>query len=254
MLQQLYVKRKVLAGLNSRIVAVLLGVIMVSTLGCHKDKTTDWEPYYRYFPTSGGHWLLYEVDSTVYNKLQDTILFYHYKVRETIGEEFCDLTGDKWQRIDHEVFRDSVTGWVSEAVYAQRRTKNTGERIENNMKFTRMIFPFSKYTYWNGNSYIHYEDVYNCNFWGDWEYRYTDLFRTTTIGTNVFDSVVTIRQVADSGLICKSVWTEMYAPGIGMIQRYVERLTTQKTTPDPFYVKAENGYILSYKLVGWKTE
>lgn len=218
---------------------------------CRKETPTDWEPYYAYFPVEVGHSVFYKVDSTAYNALQDTVIDYTYWVRETILEGYTDLEGLEWQRIDREIYTDPSQSPVHGEIVAQRRSKNTAERIENNFRFIKLTFPFRKFTYWQGNSYIHYDDPWNCNFWGDWDYHYQDLYFSRTIGEHSLDSLITVRQVADSGLVCKNLWEETYAPGIGMVYRRTERLTTQKSSPDPFYIKAENGFIVNYTLVDW---
>ncbi|HRZ43113.1 MAG TPA: hypothetical protein P5228_10475 [Bacteroidales bacterium] len=244
------------AGRFCRIPKLRLRLWLISILallsGCSKEKTTDWEPYYAYFPTTAGHWVFYRVDSTAYNALQDTVIDYTYWVKETILDQFTDLEGLEWQRIDREIYTDTAQNPMQGEIVAQRRSKNTAERIENNLRFIKLSFPFRKFSYWQGNSYIHYDDPWNCNFWGEWEFKYQDLFFTGNIGVNSFDSLVRVMQVADSGLVCKNLWEEIYAPGIGMVYRHTERLTTQKSSPDPFYLKAENGFIVTYTLVDRK--
>lgn len=250
--------RSLLNNLSNQAKRAIIAVALIAGLmllpGCKRDEVSDWDLYYRYFPVEEGHWVLYQVDSIAYNKLQDTVIAYNYLVRETLGECYNDLEGHQWQKISHEVLWDSVAGWQNGAVFSQKRTRGTAERLENNLRFIRLVFPFRNYTYWKGNSYIHYDDLFNCNFYGDWDYRYKDLFVDQTISDKGFDSVVVVQQIADSGLVCKSLGIEMYAPGIGLIYKQVERLTTQQSSSDPFCIKAEDGYILRYSILDWKKD
>jgi hypothetical protein len=220
--------------------------------GCSKSEQEDGDFQYRYFPLDEGYWVVYEVDSVAYNKLKDTVIHYRYYVKETIGGEFTDLSGEVWRRIDHEVSTDSLGGWIVTGASARKISRRTAETIEDNLRVTRLIFPFKKFTYWYGNSRINYDDPFNCNFYGDWQFQFKELYMPQMVSGFVFDSVVTVQQVADSGLICKSLVNEMYAPGIGLIYKHVERLTTQNTASDPFYLKAENGYILTYRIINRK--
>lgn len=229
-------------------------IFMLLVSGCSKTSEQEWDHFYNYFPATEGHWVIYQVDSVAYNKLLDTVIHYSYFVRETIGESFTDLSGQQWQRIDHEIRHDSSSAWLINAAYAQTLGKRTAERTENNLRFIKLIFPFRTQTYWQGNSYINYQDIFNCNFYGDWNYQYKELFVERTVNVHTFDSVVVVQQVADSGLICKSLAVEMYAPGIGLIHKRVERLTTQNTSSDPFYMKAEDGYILIYNIIDWRRD
>ncbi|MFO7723702.1 MAG: hypothetical protein R6V49_10825 [Bacteroidales bacterium] len=233
---------------------VHLVFLLLIFAGCSKTGEYNWDAQYRYFPMEEGHWVVYEVDSTAYNKLQDTVIRYHYFVRQTIGTTFTDLSGQTWRRVDHEVSPDSLGGWTITAASARKITRRNAETLEDNLRVIRLTFPFKKFTYWHGNSQINYEDPFNCNFYGDWQFQFRELFVPQTVSGLNFDSVVTVQQVADSGLICKSFVNEMYAPGVGLIYKHVERLTTQNTGSDPFYIKAEDGYILTYRIVNWKRD
>lgn len=234
----------------------LLTILLIAGVfgGCTKTKQPDWSHYYHYFPVNEGFWVVYQVDSIAYNPLMDTVMSYQYLVKETIGEEFTDLSNEVWQRIHHAVKRDSAGPWELSAAYAQKQTKQSAQKIENNLRFIKQIYPFQRFKSWSGNSYIHYDDMFFCNFYGDWNYQYRELYTAKTAGSHAFDSVIVIQQVADSGLICKSLAVEHYAPGVGLIYKHVERLTTQNTSPDPFYLKAEQGYILTYTIIDWKRD
>ena len=239
--------------MNRVCVAIVVTIILVVS-GCTKTSQPDWNIYYDYFPVDEGHWIIYRVDSIAYNKLLDTVIEYNYYVRETIGESFTDLADQQWQRIERGIRHDTTAGWIPDAVFAQRRTISVAERSENNMRFIKMIFPFRKFAYWQGNSYINYNDPLNCNFYGPWDYQYKELFIPQEVNGHQFDSVVIVQQVADSGLICKNLVTEMYAKNIGLVHKRIERLTTQNTSSAPFFVRAEEGYILTYKIVDWRRE
>jgi hypothetical protein len=227
-------------------------VLMLMFAGCNKSEQPDWSHYYRYFPMDEGHWVIYSVDSTSYNKLQDTVIHYHYLVRETLADEIPDLTGTHWRRVIREEMRDTATGiWQISAVNSQKINRSTAEKTEQNLRFIKLIFPLKKFITWKGNSYINYDDPYNCNFLGEWQFQYSELYHPLTINQHTFDSVVTVTQVADSGLICKNLAIESYAPGIGLIYKHTERLTTQNTDPDPFWMRAEQGFIVTYRISGW---
>lgn len=232
---------------------VLLGVTLFMINGCSEtSEPPDWGYMYHYYPLQEGHWTIYQVDSVAYNSLLDSVKTYRYYIKEEMGPLFTDLSGNQWTRVKADYSTDTTSGWSPLADYAQRITTQTAERFENNLHFIKMVFPFKKFSLWLGNSYIHYDDYFNCNFLGDWQYQYRELYASKTILGNTFDSVVVIQQVADSGLICKNLAMEMYAPQIGLIYKYIERLTTQKTTSDPFWMRAEDGYILTYQLIDWK--
>jgi hypothetical protein len=229
-------------------------LIALFSVGCTRQDQPDWDYCYRYFPADEGHWVVYQVDSTAWNKLQDTVISFSYQVRESICGTWTDLTGAEWKTINHDVRKDDSAECNPSATAAQKVTRGTAEKIENNLRFIKLTCPFRKFIYWPGNSYINYDDVYNCNYLGDWLYQYKELFTSRDIEGNKFDSVVVVQQVADSGLICKNLAVEMYAPGIGLIYKHTERLTTQKTSNEPFNVKAESGYIVTYNIIDWRKD
>lgn len=231
---------------------LLLLFVTLIVAGCNKTEKPDWAHFYTYFPMEEGHWVSYSVDSTAYIKLLDTVIHHHYRVRETLANEFPDLTGTMWRRVIREEMRDTASGiWQITGVSAQKANRSTAEKTEQNQRYIKLIFPFKRNIYWKGNSYINYDDPYNCNYLGDWPFQYSELYHQANYAGHHFDSVVTIRQVADSGLICKNLAVEQYAPGIGMIYKHTERLTTQKTTSDPFWKRAEQGFIVTYRIMEW---
>ncbi len=228
-------------------------LLLLIWIGCSKTKHPDTDWQYRYFPTDEGHWVMYEVDSTAYNMLIDTVITWRYLVRETIREKYADPSGTYWHRVHHEVMRDTSSGvWKSGPTGALMRSKNTAEKREGNHHFIKLTFPIRPFATWKGNSYILYDDVHNCNYLGSWDYRYTDVQVSRSVGEHLFDSVVVVQQVADSGLVCKNLAIEWYAPGVGMIYKHNERLASQNTAPVPWKERAEWGHIVTYRIIDWR--
>lgn len=237
--------------LRITIIAAIL-TFMLSLFNCSKNDISVPMPGNHYFPIKEGFWVEYHVDSIAYNSLQDTVIKYNYILRETIGSSFEDIAGNKWHRVYRQTKTDISGNFSPAGVVAHKISHQTAERIENNLRFIKLAFPFRINKQWNGNSYINYDDHFFCDFYGDWDYKYKELFQKKEINDIRIDSVVVVQHVADSGLICKNHIVEMYAPNIGLVYKKVERLTTQSTSSEPFYKRAEDGYIVEYSVLNWK--
>ena len=234
---------------------VVLYLLFISVLSCSKvtdsfvSETTI--AYNNYYPTSIGFWIDYQVDSTRYVKsnldpapiitkstayfrelIDDTLLGfdtpYQYKVivftRKSLSEPWIFLRNNSIQPLSN------------------RMTKN-----ENNLRFIKLHSPVNSGISWKGNQYI---DTTIKQDYGDWNYKYIDLFQSKTIDGFQFDSTITVLQYLDSNVIEKTHFFEVYAKGIGMI--FSERNKLEKQNVSNFWDMPENGYSIVTKVIDWK--
>ncbi len=230
--------------------AITVSVVIMMQICCTKKDLPENPYYYDYFPIITGSWIVYDVDSIVYDELNNRVDTFYFRIRETVKEKYIDNTGAIAYRVVQEKKRDTLA-WHVNRVISHKRDKRTAERVEEGLRYIKLVFPVRPYTSWKGNAYITYDDPWHCNFLGDWEYEYMSINEPYAINGFLFDSSLVVQQVADSGLICKNYAVEVYAKNVGLVYKYTERLTTQKITPEPFYLRAENGFIVTYSLVNY---
>lgn len=220
-----------------------------------------------YFPLELNQPLLYDQDSIVLFNTVSGIVYdtSRAEVRETLVEVFTEpdgtetYRGERWQRAD------ANSPWEFVLTYTVFRTSTAVFRTEDNLQFTKMIFPIREGRSWDGNNAFdarrelavggEFLDVFN-----GWDYRYTDTDLTyeAAAGTTYPNSVFVSQAVTDSMLIDTRVAYEIYSPDVGLVERYLDARHTQcrvccpagndidftRCLELPWDEKAEKGFIL----------
>jgi len=190
-------------------------------LGCKEEiEDININYGYDYFPTSLGNSLIYQVDSTIYDDFQDTVFTISYEVKEEIVETAPDLEGNPTYTIAHYERTDDNTPWESVVprIWYTTVSESSAERVEENLRFVKMIFPVREGTVWNGNEHIDTNDE-RWRVFADWEYEYLAVDEPYEVGSLNFDTTVTVLQQDFSTLKDKIFGQEVYAKGIGLVYR-----------------------------------
>lgn len=199
-----------------RTFAGLFALIIV--LSACKKTDTDFESInlgYDYFPTTTGHFIDYEVDSISHNITIDTTHFY---LREVLVEDFIDQEGQVAWRLERYKKNSLDDTFQLSDVWIQKRTTTSAERVEENERFVRLIFPVNGGDTWNGNAY---------NNRDPWYYEYTDVGEPFVQGLLTFPKTVTVNQRNNINLVDQEVAFEVYAEGVGLIYKKLSDLEYQ---------------------------
>ncbi len=218
----------------------VLIMVLVST-GCKKEsQVPEIDFMYEYYPEKVGQWIIYDVDSTIYNKYFDTIYTITLQVKEVIESKFLDNEGRVTNRIERYE-RDTIGDpWVIKDVWASTRTATTLEVVEENLRFIKLIFPPVEGVTWLGNSYISAVD--ELSWYKDWEYEYIEVDEPRIFGGKVFTNTATVLQNDDNSNLLRLIYfTESYGKNVGMIYRENLYLTRSNITPGSPWT---DGYIL----------
>ncbi len=187
---------------------------------CNKDNNLHLDLGYGYAPSAGdvGRYVIYDVDSTIYNAFNRDTLHYKYQLKEYLQSVFPDNEGRPSLRIERWVrnYRPGVSydsvPWVLKNVWYSTRTLHDYERVEDNIRFVKLIFPDQTQQTWNGNAQ---------NTLGDWEYAYNGIdFKFNANGLR-FDSTLTVTELVDTNLLNYQYYSEQYAKNIGLVSRQV---------------------------------
>jgi len=233
-------------------IASLLAIAFV-TLSCSKTKTEDFQIDYKYdyFPLDSGHAVIYDVDSIAINDFCDPVCIdtYTFQVKEVVGDTFIDLEGDLAYEINRYTRQSPTDPWGPRRVWHAKRvetsTKRTLEKVEENLRFTKLVFPPKSSSTWLGNRFFTIPeelrliveevlDSYDGPNGEPWEYHYTSIDVPATYNGLYFDSTLTVLQYNDSTLLNKTYSTEVYAKHVGMIYKehlWLKHQPTPATTP-----------------------
>jgi len=192
---------------NKRLILLLF---IMQSFACKKDPAPPVDVGYDYFPTDVGTWVIYDVDSIVYDDFNNSIYTYEYQIYERIESTFTDGEGRETQRIERYK-RDSTNGaWIIKDVWFANRTNTTAEKVEENVRFIKLTFPARSGNTWDGNA---------SNTIEEWEYRITEYDVAKSINGVYFDSCLTVLQKDYPTAISKEYYLEIYAKHVGLIYK-----------------------------------
>ena len=206
---------------------------------------------YDYAPVTIGKYVVYDVDSTAYLETLDTV-YYKYRIKEKLEELFTDNQGREAIKLVRYIkkYNDSVSydnmPWIVKDVWTYTKTNTTLEVVEEDLRFTKLIFPVTQDATWNGNAQ---------NTLAEWDYTYDYIDRTEVINGHKFDNILMVLQRKDkNNVLHREYFIEKYAKEVGLVYREIKDLysNTVLTNPltgqvIPVEQRIEKGVI--YKLI-----
>ncbi len=205
-----------------------------------------------YYPTQIGKFVVYDIDSTVYDELSQTSKLYKYRIKEKLVENFTDNEGKPAIRIERyiKVYNplksyDSIPYVIKEAWMANADDKKI-QVVENNLRYTKLIFPIKESTSWNGNAN---------NTLGELTYSYSYIDKAEVINGNSLTNVLFVIQRDDKTLIAQQYYTEKYAKGVGLVCREIKDIYSNNVVAGiPIEQRIEKGVIYKQLLVSYGYE
>lgn len=164
--------------------------------------------FYDYYPLQIGQEKEFFVTNIVHNSFgKDTSTYY---LKEIMTEYNINLEGDTVYKVERYWKLDSSLSYEIKDVWTSKKNLSVACLNEENITYTKLIFPLSLNIYWNGNAY---------NNLGYQEYFVESLNVPFKINNQIFDSTVTVIQNYKSNLLEFENAKEIYAKGIGLIYK-----------------------------------
>ncbi len=229
---------------------------------------------FNYQPLEIGKFVTYELDTVIYRTqtggdCQFAIDSSFSYLREEVVDIFVDNTGKENFIIERYTRKNLTDPWEVADVWNTAMSDSQVERVEENLRFIKMVFPVTEGVSWNGNSFFQDTSVIIggevIEFYQHWsnEYQYGTVDVPEEINGITFDSVATVIQSAPSeNKINHRSSIEKYARGVGLVYKEMLILDTQCCiSPDslglglifcddiPWEVKAEKGLILRQRVI-----
>lgn len=183
---------------------------------CKKEKET--EPVSKGYNLAGlevGRYVVYDVDSIFYDDFDQSVTTYYFQIKELLESKYIDAEGHEAYRIERYKKDTTISqNFELQVIWNSKITSTTYQKVENNERFVKLIFPVREGKTWNGNS---------LNNRGIWEYEYATVHQSELIGSTQLDSVTTVTQFDDGGdiLIQRQFYQEKYAAKIGLVYKRV---------------------------------
>jgi len=187
---------------------LLISSLLFIISSCLKPTNQGGDFQYEYFPVDVGSWIEYEVIDITHTSLDSDTLNYYLK--EVKANEFIDNEGEISQRIERYWKFDINEEYTIKDIWYSKVTTTTAEKVEENKRYTKLIFPIKFGAYWDGNAY---------NSFLEWEYEYDSIHEPYIINGLSFDSTLRVQQRDFYTAVEYEKCHEIYAKHVGMIYK-----------------------------------
>lgn len=222
-----------------RLPALLPGVALLLAMACQQHSQDPLTIDRSYFPLETGRYCIYDVDSVGYWGFADTVIIATYQIREDIDSAFTDDTGGQTFRILRSYRKSDADPWVVTDVWSANYTPATAEKVEENLRFIKQVYPIAEGRRWYGNQYIPTDSP--LVYLKDWQYRYRNVHRPAAVGDFQFDSTITVVQKDQQNVIEQIYYEEKYAKNVGLVYKVEKNISTQPGQP-------WDGFEITYRL------
>lgn len=251
---------------------ILILFCLVSIIACQKSTfgSFDEAKYgYQYFPLRVGMERIYQVDSFTFDAINDRPVIDSSSsfIRELFVEKYENSLGEEVYRIERYNAGYPTGPWVIKDVVTEQIEVEKAVRVENNLRFTPLVFPIRLEKNWEGNLYIepHYsifvngellEDVYL-----EWNYQISGVDSIAQISGIDFEQLV-VTEVNEENAVTLRREVASYAPEIGLVYKKSWILNsickhelsgnTEFCQDKSWEEKASRGYIVEFRLVSYQ--
>ncbi len=188
-----------------------------------------------YVALAKGKYITYRLDSLVFLQQGRTEETHYYQEKHEVDAEVKDALGRPSFRI-FRYLRDTagLKSWSPAGTYFITATNGTLEVIEDNLRVVKLAAPLKEGAIWKGNSYLGTEpyaskfSFSNDDDMGKWDFIVKSTGLTISIYGKSYNDVITIDGIDESlnvpitdprSFATRSLYTEKYAKGIGMISQ-----------------------------------
>ena len=162
----------------------------------------------KYFPielNQEKEFLVTNINHSSFGK--DTVTYY---LKEVISEKFLDLEGDSAYRIERFWKTDSMDNYEIKDIWVANKSLNFAQLVEENIRFTKLIFPFDVNVVWDGNAFNNQQSQ---------EYRIESINIPYNVNGLSFDSSITVIQNYKLNLLEYENSKEIYVIGVGLVYK-----------------------------------
>ena len=183
-------------------------VLLIIISSCKPIVYEETNFFYNYYPLQINQVKEFFVTNIVHNSFgKDTTTYF---LKEIITDYNINMEGDTVYRVERYWKVDSSLSYEIKDVWTSKKNLSAGYLNEENITYTKLIFPLSLNIYWNGNAF---------NNLGYQEYSIESLNIPFQLNNVIFDSSLTVIQNYKSNLLEFENSKEIYAIGIGLIYK-----------------------------------
>lgn len=219
---------------------LLAFTITVAMFSCKKPDDIPAPPQAteEYYPLQIGKWVIYDVDSTIWDDVLCIKRFYNYQIKHRVADTFSDEKGRLSYRVETFKRKRVEQDWEPHQSFYVTNTQVTLEMNYDRLRYVKLVFPIEENTTWKGNTYILTKDP-EYAFYDDWNYQYKNVKKSFNTGFKVFDETITVEHIdamqSDPEIFpevyaSRTTSREVYASKVGMVYREFFRWTYDPNT------------------------
>lgn len=195
-------------------------IVILFFTQCKEEIAPSVDMGYNYFPTTQGLYVVYDVDSLVWDDIPDppTSDTFHYTIKLRLEDSYVNSSGEIVYRWVKYLRKDS-TGYAANDVLGAIPLASTLEVIEGNVPKLRMIFPVKLGQEWD-------QDIFHPTK-EELEYRYVEVDEPASVAGNSFDSTCLAEHSPIANLLKDVYLYDRFARNIGLIERYERKIDTE---------------------------
>ncbi|MFN2396424.1 MAG: hypothetical protein ABR597_12135 [Bacteroidales bacterium] len=208
----------IINSFSNKLYLIFFSLLILIMSSC---ETKEGEPAYlgtEYFGLLPEKWVVYDIDSTVYDDFLGEVFHYQYQVKEVNAEVYTDSQGNENMRLERFWRTDENDSWKIKNVWSAGLQSQRATKTEENVTYIKLTFPAESGRNWDGNAF---------NNKPAQQYVISDIHAPKEIGDILFDSTLTVLQKDLITLIGEDLQYEIYVPGIGMVERKYVMITRE---------------------------
>jgi hypothetical protein len=189
----------------------LLVCALLTANSCKKDTIQLPDEFYReYFNDAVGSYIIYECDSIIYDDFNQSIDTNSFLIKEYFQSTFVDNSGRNAIRVERWKKPADSLNWFLKDVWSLVKTDVQVEKVEEDVRFIKLVFPVRANLQWNTNS---------LNSLDARTVAYSKVHEAFSTDSLQFDSTITVENIDPANLVSEYRNTEVFAKNAGMIYK-----------------------------------
>ena len=197
-----------------------------------------------------GHFIVYDVDSIIFNDFTKTIDTFSLQLKDEIGDEFTDDEGRTSYYVNRYRRATKNAPWEVDHIYYITQDNFKLEWKEDNLRFIKMVYPVKLNKKWKGNTYLPTQTNTEISWMDDWDYQYDDVLVSFNTSSKSYKNCHIINH-ADftegspenpNAFSARTYSKEVFSKNVGMVYREITRWEYQ-----PSGAKFRKGFTAIFK-------
>ena len=210
-------------------------LILLFLFSCKKNTETggnNLDQGYAFAPTDSGYTWVYRIDSISFDDNTQKIDTFHFYLKEKIIGKVSDQNNKNHMIVERMVRANDTANWLPRSNVYLLRTENNLQRVEENIRVVKMVFPIGNTQSWNGNMYnnMGWQAFYLHNIGSDFNN-----------GDTIFGNTISIQEDYADNAIEEILIESVYTRNVGLIDFTNNYINTQ--------VSGKSGYKVRQKLI-----